>query len=61
MAQGIKFKGRPVGQLRYLTMTMAFSKKSHLIIESLLEVSKNNLSVEFEAKSSKIVSQLHST
>ena len=27
MAQGIKFKGRPVGQLKYLTMTMAFSKK----------------------------------
>ena len=38
-AQGIKFKGRPVGQLRYLTMTMAFSKKSHLIRDSLLEVS----------------------
>ena len=44
MAQGIKFKGRPVGQLKYLTMTMAFSKKSHLILDSLLEVSIENLS-----------------
>ena len=44
MAQGIKFKGRPVGQLRYLTMTMAFSKKSHFILDSLLEVSIENLS-----------------